>query len=255
MNGIQKNFNCETDQKMKTSINDFFKPVPLNDEPSEKDYKEIIPYIKAVELTSQLTYQSVYIIDYYKKGFLYVSNNPLFLCGNTPEVVREMGYNFYLQHIPEEDLGLLLEINQAGFAFYKDIKNIIQPNKRPYLINHRLAPYVLDKSGNMWLALCYVSSSSNKMSGNIIIRNYESAEVYQYDPKQKIWQMQPNLKLTNIEKEILLLSSRGLTVPEIALQLYLDVNTIKYHRKNIFKKFHVDNIAEALTYAENYQFI
>jgi DNA-binding NarL/FixJ family response regulator len=67
--------------------------------------------------------------------------------------------------------------------------------------------------------------------------------------------MQPNLKLTNIEKEILLLSSRGLTVPEIALQLYLDVNTIKYHRKNIFKKFHVDNIAEALTYAENYQFI
>jgi DNA-binding CsgD family transcriptional regulator len=253
---------------MKTIINDFFKPIQLNDEPSENDYKNINTYIKAAELTSQLTYQSVYIIDYYRKGFPYVSNNPLFLCGNTPEAVMKMGYNFYLQHVPEEDLELLLEINQAGFAFYRDIKkedrtkynisydfHIIQPNKRPYLINHRLAPYVLDKSGNIWLALCYVSSSSNKTSGNIMIRNHESAEVYQYDLKQKLWQMQPNLRLTDIEKEILLLSSRGLTMPEIAIQLYLNVNTIKYHRKNIFKKFHVNNIAEALTYSNNYQFI
>ncbi len=34
---------------------------------------------------------SIYVIDFNKKGFLYVSDNPLFLCGMSAEQVREMG--------------------------------------------------------------------------------------------------------------------------------------------------------------------
>ena len=45
--------------------------------------------IDEIEAFSRLTYKSVYIIDYYKRNFLYVSQNPLFLCGLSPEEVKE----------------------------------------------------------------------------------------------------------------------------------------------------------------------
>ncbi|AYD49065.1 response regulator transcription factor [Arachidicoccus soli] len=253
---------------MQSTVNDFFRPIKLEDYPSDQDYERIKPYVRAIELASHLTYQSVYIIDYYRRGFIYVSDNPLLLCGNTPEVVMKMGYNFYLKYVPEEDLELLLEINQAGFAFYSNIKmedrkkysisynfHIVQPNSHPLLINHKLAPLVLDKSGNIWLALCYVSTSSDNKSGNILIRKHKSEKVYQYDLKEKLWKLRSDLKLTAIEKEILILSCQGLTMSEIANQLFLTVNTIKFHRKKIFQILNVRNITEAISYAANYNFI
>lgn len=45
---------------------------------SEASYENINHIIDEIEAFSRLTYKSVYIIDYYKRNFLYVSKNPLF---------------------------------------------------------------------------------------------------------------------------------------------------------------------------------
>jgi DNA-binding CsgD family transcriptional regulator len=253
---------------MVLSVYDFFKPFSIKNAPSEKDYEKISHYIKTIEQASRLTYQSVYIVDYYRKAFLYVSNNPIFLCGNTPEIVMKMGYNFYLKYIPEEDIKVLREINEAFFEFYKKIKqedrllynisydfHIKQPNKHLLLINHKLSPLVLDGLGNIWLALCYVSASSNNKSGNAIIKKHKSETAYLYNIEQKQWQSHLEFKLTASEKEILLLSREGLTMLEISKRLYLSIITIKFHRKNIFKKFQVKNMAEAIGYSENHHLL
>ena len=50
---------------------------------NEEQYKNLDVLIRTAEAISRSLYQSVYLIDYYKKGFLYVSENPLFLCGHT----------------------------------------------------------------------------------------------------------------------------------------------------------------------------
>ena len=253
---------------MKIHISDFFKPINLTANPSEKEYATIQPYITAANIFSQSTYQSIYIIDYYKKGFAFVSDNPLFLCGNRPSLVQALGYQFYLRYVPEEDLELLLEVNMAGFSFFKDIPvedrllynisydfHLIQPNKHPILINHKLTPLLLDKSSNIWLAFCIVSVSSNDKAGNIIIRKIDSDKLFRYDLICKSWNEEANVRLTNIEKEILLLSLQGLTMNDIAKKIYLSQATIKFHRGNIFDKLKVKNIAEAIAYATNYKLI
>ena len=53
--------------------------------PYELDYSLVNEYIRSAEAFSCSSYQSVYIIDYFRQNFLYVSPNPMFLCGLSPE--------------------------------------------------------------------------------------------------------------------------------------------------------------------------
>lgn len=250
------------------SLQSFFKPMKLTDDPGEQDYLAIQPYIDAAKILSHVTYQSVYVVDYYKREFIFMSDNPLFLCGHTASQVQKMGWLYYFNHVPEDDLALLLEINEVGFSFYNELPieerleysisydfHLKQSNKHLLLINHKLAPLVLDKSSNIWLALCFVSTSSNRTSGNIIIQKMNSDKAYRYDLSNKLWKLQPSVKLTSEEKEILILSSQGLTIKEIAERLFVTIHAIKYHRGNILDKLHARNIGEAMACAANYKLI
>jgi DNA-binding CsgD family transcriptional regulator len=249
-------------------VEDFFKPMKLTDEPGDRDYKAIQSYIVEAKTFSHTIYQSVYIIDYYKRGFVYVSDNPLFLCGRSATVVQKMGYLFYFYHVPKEDLELLLEINEAGFSFYNELPiedrlkysisydfRLMQANKHFFLINHKLVPLVLDKSSNIWLALCIVSASSNSKPGNIIIQNNNGDKIFKYDTEKKFWKKLPSIKLTNTEKEVLLLSRQGLTMKEIAERLFVTIHAVKLTRGKILDKMNVTNISEAIASAANYRLI
>lgn len=246
---------------MAIKVSDFFKPVQIGElYPSE----DISPYLKTAEAFSQVASQSIYIIDYYKRGFLYVSDNPLFLCGHPAAQVLNMGYLFYLNNVPEKDLELLLEINEAGFKFYNAVPSphrleyiieydfhLIQPNKQLLLINHKLTPLVLDKQFNLWLALCIVSHSSNTTVGNINVRKKGDSKIFEYDLELKEWRLKSKLSLTNTQKEILRLSIQGYTMEEIGKKIHLSLSTIKFHKKNIFKKLDVKNISESILFALN----
>lgn len=250
---------------MRISIGDFFKPIELNSPPTSKDYSNVELLARAADAFSRATNDCVYIIDYYKRGFLYVSDNPLFLCGETPKCVLNAGYLFYLTHVPTEDLELLLQINQAGFEFYNKIPiedrlkysisydfHLIHANKRPVLVNHHLTPLLLDDQSNIWLALCVVTLSSSNSSGSIQISKKGSSETFEYDLSARTWKVRKRLRLTIKEKEILELSMKGLTMKEIAENLGIKIITVKFHRKNILQKFNVKNMSEAVSYSANY---
>ena len=66
-----------------TDIKDFF--IASNTVRNAPDYDSNVlsTLIHTVESFARVTYQSIYLIDYYKQEFLYVSDNPLFLCGHT----------------------------------------------------------------------------------------------------------------------------------------------------------------------------
>jgi DNA-binding CsgD family transcriptional regulator len=250
--------------KMDISIEDFFRPIHLDNIPSSYDYKIVKYYTRVAEALSQLAYHSIYLIDYHKRGFLYVSENPLFLCGKSAQQVMQAGYSFYLKNVPYEDLKMLLEINEAGFHFYDKIPlnertdysisydfRLKQPNGHLMLINHKLAPLILDTNGNIWIALCLVSLSSNNKPGNIVIKNKKEQVMFDYDVALKKWNEQKIVKLNNQEKEILMLSCQGFTVERIARELYLSTDTIKFHKKNLFKKLKARSISEAILSAIN----
>lgn len=225
---------------------------------------ETLSYLEPIKSFARATYTSIYVIDYEKQGFEFVSDNALFLCGNTPDEVLQMGYAFYFKHVPENDLNMLLKINNAGFDFYEKIPvserkeysisydfHIRNQEGRLILINHKLTPMFLTKQGKIWKAICIVSLSSGKDAGNVKIYKKGENKVYNYDLKTDTWKVTEQVSLSKREKEILQLSTRGLTINEIADAIFVSPDTVKFHRRKLFDKLEVTNISEAIIFATN----
>lgn len=253
---------------MGINVNDFFRPIKLQENSHNLDYTKVKPYIQCVRSMSLVTYQSIYLIDYYRRGFAYISDNPIFLCGKTPAQVLREGYLFYLQNVPMSDLELLLKINEAGFHFYNNIPSdektdysisydfhLMQSTQRTILINHKLTPLLLDRDANIWIALCLVSLSSHRHSGNIEISKRAANTYYEFDMAANKWIEREKAKLNRKEKEVLIMSGQGVTMGEMAERLFISLDTVKFHRKNILKKLNAKNISEAIAAAANHSII
>lgn len=230
---------------------------------AEIDRSQVGEYLEAIKAFSRLTYQSLYVIDYQTRAFEYVSDNPLFLCGKTSEEVKELGYAFYFQNVKPEDVELLIKINEAGFEFYENITiderklysisydfYLINGKKNRVLVNHKLTPMFLTEGGQIWKALCIVSLSNNTSSGNVVVSREGSDALWKYDPEANRWEKDEKIKLSQREYEILGLYASGLTINEIGEKLFISADTVKFHRKKLFEKIGVNNIAEALSYAK-----
>ena len=75
-------------------VKDFFIKDNIIDKISDEAYNDIAAIIEDIDTFARTTYRSVYVIDYYKQNFLYVSEIPLFLCGLDAYEVRQLGYRF-----------------------------------------------------------------------------------------------------------------------------------------------------------------
>jgi DNA-binding CsgD family transcriptional regulator len=214
-------------------------------------------YLEAIKAFARLTYESVYVINYETMTFEYVSENPLFLCGHSAADVMKLGYEFYFKNVPEEDLTLLNTINEAGFDFFQ---NSPGKEKIHYSITYdfhlltrdgkkKLTPLLLTKEEKMWKAMCVVSISHHKNSGNVCIHKQGSDEIWELDLSSKAWRKSAKPKLTRREIEVLQLHAQGLSIHEIAEQLSVAPDTVKYYRRQIFDRLHVSTISEALSYA------
>ncbi len=235
-------------------VDEFFIPDNEVKLPEELDYSRVDEYIRSAEAFSRSTYQSVYIIDYFKQNFLYVSPNPMFLCGLTPEQIKELGYRFYLEYVPKDEQSLLLDLNRAGFAFHQNIPveerkdwyiqydfHIINDG-HPILINHKLTSLALTSDGQIWLALCVVSASNHTTPGHIEMHRVGSPEYFEYNCRTRRWDKRRMPTLTEGEKQVITHSIQGFTMSEIADKMCLSPDTIKKYRKQHFEKQGVLNI-------------
>lgn len=247
---------------------DFFSIKNTILETPEKNQERDIDYIAVIKAFEQATYNSIYLIDYQKGGFEYVSDNPLFLCGHTAEEVKQMGYAFYYDYVIPSDLDLLIKLNTAGFYFYDTIPvnertehtisydfHIKNQEGKILLVNQKLTPLFLTEDGKIWKALCLVSLSTEREAGNVKIYKKGCNKIFRYDFENNFWKTDDKLKLTSREKEILQLSIRGYTTNEMAEFLFVSPDTIKFHRKKLFNKLEVNTISEAIMYVTNNKLI
>lgn len=235
---------------------------------SEEDHFQQKEYLEAVKSFARLTYESVYVINYSDMSFEYVSENPLFLCGYSSDEVLKMGYDFYFRNVPEKDLELLALINEAGFNFFQKLPveekklysitydfHLINKDGRKFLINHKLTPLFLTSEGKMWKAMCIVSISNHKQTGNISIQKQGSDEIWLLNTENSSWNKSEKPKLTKREAEILRMHAQGLTINQIAERIFVAPDTVKYYRRRIFERLGVSNMVEALSYAVNSKII
>lgn len=245
-------------------VSDFFSFKNTVDNISNEEQEQTSNYLQPIEAFARTTYKSIYIIDYQEKGFEYVSDNPLFLCGHTAKEVQEMGYAFYFKYVIEEDLNLLLKINTVGFDFYEKIplkerKNytisydyhLKNQEGKKILINQKLTPMFLTNDGKIWKALCIISMSPESNAGNIKVFKKGDNKIFNYDLEGDFWKETQVIKLSSREKEILRYSTRGYTINEVAEAIFVSPDTVKFHRKKLFDKLDVANISEAIAYATN----
>ena len=235
---------------------------------SEEDRLQKQNYLDVVKSFARLTYESIYVIDYEKMAFEYVSENPLFLCGYSSEEVLDMGYDFYFKNVPEGDLELLNLINDAGFDFYKKLPgnakklysitydfNLVNKDGKHILINHKLTPLFLTSDDQLWKAMCIVSISHHKNAGNVCIHKQGTDETWELNIENNVWRKSEKPKLTKREIEILRLHAQGLTINQIAEKIFVSADTVKYYRRRIFERLGVSNIVEALSYTVNNKII
>lgn len=89
----------------------------------------------------------------------------------------------------------------------------------------------------------------------VVISDHTCTDHYIYSFEGRRWRKQPELILSDREKEILQLSVKGLSNTEIGETLFIDANTVKFHKKKIFEKLHAENITEAVGIAANLRLI
>lgn len=252
---------------METKVGDFFTLANSVDNITNEDYQQVNVLVNAAKAFARSTYQCVYIIDYFKQGFAYVSDNLAYLCGQPASKIKDFGYELYIQHVPPRESAMLKEINEKGFALFNNIPHtermdytitydfhIMNKNKK-HLVNHKLTPLALTKDGRIWLALCTISLSARNVPGKIIMRRENSNKYYEYCLEQRKWIEKRCITLSSIEKDILRLSTQGYTMQNIADELCKSVDSIKAYKKTMFAKLEVKNIAEALFYAANYKML
>jgi hypothetical protein len=139
---------------------DFFLSLQMPEIP-EEEYRKAEIVVSTIEAMSRTTYQSLYVIDYYKRNFLYVSDNPLFLCGHTAKEAKELAYKFYLENVSPGEQTMLIEIYKAGFDFYEQLSADEKPEytisydfhilngRNITLVNHKLTPILLTDNGKI----------------------------------------------------------------------------------------------------------
>lgn len=233
----------------------------------EPDYRLADNFVRTAEAFANTTYQSVYIIDYFRKNFLYVSPNPLFLCGLAAAAVKREGYQFYINHVPDNEVDMLLEINRAGFSFINKIPLSEKHNytisydfhilngREKILINHKLTALACQPDGSVWLGLSVVSLSTHLNAGHITMHCREKSEYWEYSLSTHVWEKQSAPVLNNTEKAIITLSIQGLTINAIADKIHLAVDSVKTARHRLYDKLGVNNITEAILYATNYKLV
>lgn len=244
-------------------IQDFVKEA-YNIPPSEAPPKAFDYYIHIFDAFSRITQLSFFVIDYHKQKFVYISDNPSFLCGYSRQEVLEMGNDFFFKVLSEEDQKRLIQFQDEALRnFYICPINLrmkmsisadfdlIQPDKRRILINYKLTPIHITESGQMWLALCVVSLSTKTVPG--VITTMMDGELFEFNfsPETNELIRKETVSLSKREKEVLQISAQGFSNKQIGDKLFIDINTVKFHKRNIYSKLDVKNITEAVTFAQN----
>jgi len=223
-------------------------------------HSAVMPYIEIAKTFSRFIDQCIYISDQRNSKFLYISDNPLLFGGYSINLIKEKGFEFFINSAPKEEASILLKIRDAHFDFLENLLpdeklghsisynfHLEQKNKQ-ISVNHKMTPILLDRSGHVWMNMGFISITSDHNIGQVQIKNERTKESYFYDFEKSEWLLQDIVSLSDREREIIILSAQGLTNRAIAKKVHLCEASVKFHKTKIFRKLKVNNIAAAVSY-------
>lgn len=233
----------------------------------EPDYELIKEKIAVLDDLMKMTHQNLCIIDFYKNNYFYISPNHFLAYYYNVEEAREEGEKFIEKIIYEPDKNEQYLLKNAMFSFFKtEEKAVVQ--KAIVFSSHRLIyknqiitisnqykPYLFDSHNNLWMVFCNSTFSTKNASIESYIE-IEGTEIkYKFDVQKEKFILSKKKKLSEKESEVLNLTLQGYTSKEIAEKKFISLSTVKFHKQNILKKLHVQNISEAILYAHTHNLL
>lgn len=234
----------------------------------ESKYAELEGYINTAKKFDEITFIAAYLFDFYKHQCLYASRKTKFICGLSPEEIMKLGYSFIDKYVPMSDQKKLIEFNKVTFNF---IDTKLDPEERNHfftmcdfyinngnyfsLVHQKFSPLVLSDDGKVWIALSLLNLSSQKVSGNMELHIEGGKSFWKYSLVDHQWTELPYNRLTFQESRVLQLSIKGMTTGDIAKNMHLSKDTVKFHKHNIFMKCGTNNIVGAYAYTMAHQLL
>jgi DNA-binding CsgD family transcriptional regulator len=183
-------------------------------------------------------------------------------CGYAEEEILAMGKDFSKKLILKEDRVFLDKVQVDLFDMVHNLP-AERKTKLTVFLNHRfvhktghilsidmrLTPFLLHGNGDLWMIFACLSFSTKTQKVEAYLEMNDTHERFDYSLAKHRFVPTEVKILTEKEKRILLLNSRGYTELEIAAELNVSINTVKFHKRNIFEKTHSKTLSESFVYA------
>lgn len=247
-----------------TDVNELFTNHAAGRNPeSNAVIESLIPAIDAAVRVSGL---SAFIIDFDSHELLYQSDQMLYFDEASIKDIKRKCANPYWSLITEETLEQLAVLHKSYPAAYELMSTeefekhtcvldypINMRNNQMY-ITQKFTPLQMREDGITKVGLFTISHSNRETidcnlitsSGRRFRFDFSDAKFIEYD-------LSHTLSIT--ERAVLHRAKMGMSSETIAQNLHLSVNTVKTHKKNIFKKLKVNTVTEALIVVGNYHLI
>lgn len=231
---------------------------------AQEDYKivpTIIETVQAIEKTEPK--RGYLILDYHKHCVIYASDRPFFFADHKPmELVSN--YHKIIKETMSETTLNHFKLQQAAFSkFYpnlseEDRKALVWEwnlslssniTHRKHLLNWKMSHLMLSRTGDLWLGLVTVSFSNKKEGALPIITNTRTKEQLTFSADFSTLQKCPQITLTNLEKQIILLSLNGYDTKALCEHLCKSNISIKKYRSSLYRKFGVKSMPEVIDLA------
>lgn len=229
---------------------------------SELDYSIMEQHAPFFDMLDKIDNSIITVFDLFKREHIYISPKFETFLGYCVSTAHETGTDYFNQMIHPEDFIFLME---AGVYFMEMGLNLPMEKIREFKlittfrmkkadgalirVLEQQSLLEFDKRGNFWLALSVLDFSPEQdleSPAQSRLLNFKTGELYHFPPKELSLAAE---LLTNREKEILALLSKGFISKQIADKLFISVNTVNTHRQRIIEKLDVANTAEAINHS------
>jgi DNA-binding CsgD family transcriptional regulator len=229
--------------------------------PEDVDYSVAEKYIPFFKLLDSLNFSIVVVQDFYKNNYYYASERFNEIFGfHTNKIQLTDHYWFRSRFHPEDYI-----INTASIEARKYLSRQPAESRTNFKLVHEFRikndndewirmivqdqNIELDTKGNLWLNMKLIDLSpvqDLETPGKTVFRNMTTGEViFTFEGKKE----KNAENLSDREKQVLGMVAKGLRSKEISNQLFISVNTVNNHRKNLLKKLGVSNSSEAVNTA------
>ncbi|MDR1896293.1 MAG: hypothetical protein LBR10_05835 [Prevotellaceae bacterium] len=215
-----------------------------------------------IDSFSSMSMEAVYILDFQKRCFHYVSSHELFLCGYPQQEVMRLGYDFYPETVHPDDFlqfkkihNVILKLLCAGdedepvedinyFSFTLRLKNRLQRGNKPkyLMVYHKLKPIFIN--GQIRFGLCMLTCSVMPTAGNLRIyyKNNRTFSEYSFNCQQ--WKEQQTELLTEQETLVLMLAKQQINHRGIMEQLSITYGALRNIKTTLLQKLNVKTIEQ-----------